>query len=178
MTVRDLLTHTSGLTYGFMERTNIDAAYRRMRVSDGTKTLRDMVDKLATLPLEFSPGTRWNYSLSTDVVGYLVEQMSGQPFDQFLQERILGPLGMIDTGFSVPPDKVQRFAANYTRGADGRIQLYDDPQDSAYIRPCTYFSAAAGSCLPRPTTCDFAKCFGGAGSSTVCASWAARPSIS
>src|SRR5687767_8021858 len=80
MTVRDLLSHTSGLTYGFMERTNVDAAYRKLGIADRARpgyTLQNMVDTLAGLPLEFSPGTRWNYSVSTDVVGHLIEVISG-----------------------------------------------------------------------------------------------------
>jgi len=102
MTIRDLLCHTSGLTYGFMERTNVDAAYRKLGVADRTRagyTLRDMIDELAALPLEFSPGTRWNYSLSTDVVGYLIEVISGQRLDAYLREHVLQPLGMTDTSF-------------------------------------------------------------------------------
>ena len=103
MTIRDLLSHTSGLTYGFMERTNVDAAYRKLGVGNRAKpgyTLQNMIDTLAELPLEFSPGTRWNYSVSTDVVGYLVEVISGQRFETYLQDHIFTPLGMPDTGFT------------------------------------------------------------------------------
>ncbi len=146
MTVHDLLTHMSGLTYGFMERTNVDAAYRKLGVQtrmDGP-VLRDMIEALAGLPLEFSPGTAWNYSVSTDVVGYLVQTISGQPYDQFLQERILTPLGMRDTGFNVPDADADRFAACYARTFGKRTILQDDPERSVYRGGVTFHSGGGG----------------------------------
>jgi CubicO group peptidase (beta-lactamase class C family) len=146
MTVRDLLSHTSGLTYGFMERTNVDAAYRTLGVADRARagyTLRDMVDTLAELPLEFSPGTRWNYSVSTDVVGHLIEVISGQRLDAYLREHVLQPLGMVDTGFVIADEQRARFAANYERQGDGRLKLIDDPAGSVY-RQCSLFSGGGG----------------------------------
>src|SRR4029434_8039994 len=146
MTVRDLLTHTSGLTYGFMERTNVDAAYRKLGVADRTRsgyTARDMVEELAALPLEFSPGTRWNYSVSTDVVGHLIELVSGQRLDAYLGEHVVQPLGMADTSFVVTDDQSKRFAANYQRQADDSLKLIDDPAKSIYC-DCTFFSGGAG----------------------------------
>jgi len=146
MTVRDLLTHMSGLTYGFMSRTNVDHAYRRAKVGEVRKdgTLEDMITTLADIPLEFSPGTAWNYSVATDVCGRLVEIISGKSLDEFFAERIFAPLGMTDTGFTVPADKVERFAANYSRGPDKKLVLEDDPQDSLYIRPRTFLSGGGG----------------------------------
>jgi CubicO group peptidase (beta-lactamase class C family) len=146
MTVRDLLTHMSGLTYGFMARTNVDAAYRRIKVGreDAGGTLQDMVDKLAELPLEFSPGTRWNYSVSTDVCGHLVEVISGQRFDRYLRENIFDPLGMVDTGFTVPAESLERFAACYTRRRDKSLRLEDDPETSIYAKEATFFSGGGG----------------------------------
>jgi CubicO group peptidase (beta-lactamase class C family) len=146
MTIRDLLTHTSGLTYGFMERTNVDAAYRRLGVADRSRsgyTLRDMVEELARLPLEFSPGTRWNYSVSTDVLGYLIEVLSGQPLDVYLRDHVLEPLGMRDTSFVIEDAKLPRFAANYERQGDGSLKLIDDPEQSQY-RTCSLFSGGGG----------------------------------
>ena len=146
MTIRDLLSHTSGLTYGFMERTNVDAAYRKLGVADRARpgyTLRDMVETLATLPLEFSPGTRWNYSVSTDVVGHLIEIISGQRLDDYLREHVLQPLGMGDTGFVIADEQRARFAANYERQADGSLKLIDDPANSVY-RQCSFFSGGGG----------------------------------
>jgi len=148
MTVRDLLTHMSGLTYGFMERTNVDAAYRKLGIGsidrpfDGT--LQDMVQLLATLPLEFSPGTAWNYSVSTDVLGYLVEVLSGEPFDQYLRRHIFEPLGMHDTAFQVPPEEVDRFAACYDRGPGKKLRLQDDPPTSPYLAAPKLLSGGAG----------------------------------
>ena len=146
MTVRDLLSHTSGLTYGFMERTNVDAAYRKLGVTDWTRpgyTVRDMIDELATLPLEFSPGTRWNYSVSTDVCGHLIELISGQRLDAYLAEHVLQPLGMTDTSFVITDDRTKRFAANYQRQRDDRLTLVDDPAQSVY-RECVFFSGGGG----------------------------------
>src|SRR5262249_54708707 len=121
MTVRDLLSHTSGLTYGFMERSNVDLAYRKLGIADRTRpdyTLAKMIDTLATLPLEFSPGTRWHYSVATDVVGHLIEVISGQRLDDYLREHVLQPLGMPDTSFLVTDELASRFAANYEPHAD------------------------------------------------------------
>src|SRR5689334_23234177 len=101
MLIVDLLRHTSGLTYGFQQRSNVDAAYREKKIGEVEKagTLQSMVEDLATIPLEFSPGEAWNYSLATDVIGYLIGKISGKPFEQFLRERIFDPLGMKDTDF-------------------------------------------------------------------------------
>jgi len=121
MRMVDLLRHTSGLTYGFQSRTNVDAAYRSGKVDPFEQGLDGFIDELSRLPLEFSPGTAWNYSVSTDVLGYLVGKISGLPFEQFLQQRILGPLGMVDTAFHVPEDKASRFAQCYLNSPSGRL---------------------------------------------------------
>ncbi|MCP3982869.1 MAG: beta-lactamase family protein [bacterium] len=146
MTVRDLLTHTSGLTYGFMERTNVDAAYRKLAVGERKtgSTLRDMIEQLASLPLEFSPGSAWNYSVASDVCGYLVETISGQPLDRYLEEHIFAPLGMGETGFQVPEALRERFSACYVRGPRKVLKLDDDPEDSPYLRDVTFFSGGGG----------------------------------
>ena len=152
MTIRDLLSHTSGLTYGFMERTNVDAAYRKLGVADQTRsgyTLQDMVDTLAELPLEFSPGTAWNYSVSTDVVGHLIEVISGQRLDVYLRERVLGPLGMRDTSFVLEDAHVPRFAANYERQGDGSLKMIDNPDQSNYQKR-TFFSGGGGLLSTAP----------------------------
>ncbi|MDJ0847794.1 MAG: serine hydrolase domain-containing protein [Myxococcota bacterium] len=145
MSIRDLFIHTSGLTYGFMERTNVDHAYRRLGIGrESQKNLREMVESLAEVPLEFSPGTRWNYSVSTDVLGYLVEVLSGMPLDEYYRSQIFEPLGMVDTAFQVPPEKLHRFAANYTRGRDKSLRLEDDPETSAFVKPVSFFSGGGG----------------------------------
>jgi CubicO group peptidase (beta-lactamase class C family) len=152
MTIRDLLSHTSGLTYGFMERTNVDAAYRKLGVADQTRsgyTLQDMVDTLAELPLEFSPGTRWNYSVATDVIGHLIEVISGQRLDAYLRARILEPLGMRDTGFVLEDEQAARFAANYERQGDGSLKMIDNPEQSSYGKR-SFFSGGGGLLSTAP----------------------------
>jgi len=153
MLVVDLLRHTSGLTYGFQQNTNVDAAYRRLQVGElaTTGTLDEMIEKLATLPLEFSPGEAWNYSVATDVLGYIVGKVSGMPFDAFLKARIFDPLGMVDTAFYVPAEKVSRFCACYAVGALGSTvvsadapALQDDPRTSPYLEPPTFLSGGGG----------------------------------
>jgi CubicO group peptidase (beta-lactamase class C family) len=146
MTIRDLFSHTSGLTYGFMERSNVDAAYRKLAVADRTKagyTLADMIATLAELPLEFSPGTRWNYSVATDVLGHLIEVISGSRLDAYLTEHVFGPLGMRDSSFTIRDEQVPRFAANYERQADGRLKMIDDPTRSLYAQQ-SFFSGGGG----------------------------------
>lgn len=145
MTIADLLSHTSGLTYDFLEATEIDHAYRELevaRVRHGS-TLQTMIDQLAELPLEFSPGERWNYSVATDVLGYLIEVISGRPLPDFLQSTIFEPLGMVDTSFNIAADKVDRLASCYQRDMNKSLALIDDGQASAY-RDRTFFSGGGG----------------------------------
>jgi CubicO group peptidase (beta-lactamase class C family) len=145
MTVRDLLTHQSGLTYGFMNRTNVDAAYRALHLDGGKgHTLERLVDELSRLPLEFSPGTAWNYSVATDVCGYLVQVISGMPLDEYFRRHIIEPLGMDDTFFSVPADKIERFAACYQYQPGDRFSLQDDPQTSHFTSEHGYLSGGGG----------------------------------
>lgn len=146
MQVVDLLRHTSGLTYGFQNRSNVDAAYRKLRLEDlhGRLDLQGMVETLARLPLEFAPGEAWNYSVSTDVVGYLVQKVTGQPLDQVLHERIFAPLKMVDTGFHVRPDQRSRFAACYEAVPGGGRRLQDDPATSPFLAPPTLLSGGGG----------------------------------
>ena len=135
ITYRDLLTHTSGLTYGFMAATPVDAMYRDKGIDFQTSPLRlgALVEQAAALPLLAQPGTRWNYSIATDVLGHLIEVHSGLAFDRFMAERVLAPLGMTQTGFAVRPDQQARFAANYAKGADGAAVLLDDPAASRFL---------------------------------------------
>ena len=118
MTVRDLLRHTSGLTYGIFGTSTVDQMYNEQQLlSSGS--LAEFVDKLSQLPLRYEPGMTWNYSVSTDVLGRLVEVISGMPFDQFLEERIFRPLEMNDTAFWVPASKAHRLTTLYTpKGPD------------------------------------------------------------
>lgn len=148
MLMVDLLRHTSGLTYGFQLRTNVDAAYRDRKIGEIEKagTMRSMIEDLAAIPLEFSPGEAWNYSVATDVLGYLIEKISGQPFEQFLTERIFDPLGMLDTGFFVPAAKAHRLAACYAADGRGGMTLQDDPVRSSFLQPPSFISGGGGLC--------------------------------
>jgi len=147
MKVVDLATHTSGLTYGFMMRTAVDAAYRRAKVTDRQTPggLQGMIDQLTEIPLDFSPGTAWNYSVSIDVLGYLVEKLSGMSFSEFLRMRLFEPLGMNDTAFWVPLDKTERFTSCYQPEPGERgVKLQDDARESTYAKPPLLESGGGG----------------------------------
>ncbi len=146
MQIVDLLRHTSGLTYGFHQQNAVDAAYRALEVGEValSGTLEGLVQALAGLPLLFSPGEAWNYSVSTDVLGYLIGAISGQPFEEFLHQRLTGPLGMADTGFSVAEGQGQRLAACYRLEAADRVTLQDDPATSAYLAAPAFASGGGG----------------------------------
>jgi len=148
MLIVDLLRHTSGLTYGFQQRSNVDAAYRELKIGEIEKagTLQSMIEDLAKIPLEFSPGEAWNYSVSTDVIGYLIGKISGKPFEQFLKERIFDPLEMNDTGFFVPAEKAHRLAACYSADGKGGRTLQDDPTKSSFLQPPSLISGGGGLC--------------------------------
>jgi len=143
-TIRDLLRHTSGLTYGFFGNTAVDQRYRRADVLSDRGTLADMVTKLGDLPLLYQPGTRFNYSVSTDVLGRVVEVVSGKDFGEFLQERILKPLDMKDTGFFVAENKIDRFAANHGPKLAGGLRVTDAPHSSRYRRKPRLLSGGGG----------------------------------
>ena len=154
MTFRHVLSHTAGLTYGATEHP-VDKAYReqgvRRREGEG-ETLRTFVEKLARVPLRYDPGSRWLYSYATDVCGYLVEAISGQRFDRYLQEHIFEPLGMTDTSFWVAPGELDRFAANYQRQPDKTLKLIDDPETSSYLKEPSFLSGGGGL---TGTTADY-----------------------
>ena len=145
MRMIDLLRHTSGLTYSFQERSNIDAAYRRAgfeRFDGGT--MDQFVATVAALPLEFDPGTAWNYSISTDILGAVVERLSGQSLDAYFAEHIFAPLGMADTQFQVPADKIARVPDCHVWDAQARMKLYDPGATTAWGRAPMYFSGGGG----------------------------------
>jgi CubicO group peptidase (beta-lactamase class C family) len=146
MKIVDLATHTSGLTYGFMMRSAVDAAYRRAKVTDRESPggLQGMVEQLALIPLDFSPGTAWNYSVSIDVLGYLIEKLSGISFGEFLQTRLFEPLGMHDTAFWVPPEKIERFTSCYQPETARGLKLQDDARNSIYAKPPKLESGGGG----------------------------------
>ncbi len=121
MTIRELMSHTGGLSYGLFSQSTVDDLYNEANVLDPNSTLKDMIDKLSAIPLRQQPGSLWHYSVSVDVQGYLVEVLSGQGFGDFLEERIFDPLGMTDTDFYVPEEKANRFAQVYGYDDDGKL---------------------------------------------------------
>jgi CubicO group peptidase (beta-lactamase class C family) len=123
--VRHLMTHTAGLTFGFYHAHPVDALYRAAGLESSVRPgadLAETVELYASLPLQFEPGTQWNYSVATNVLGRLVEVVSGQPLDVFCAERIFGPLGMTDTGFHVTDERAGRLAELYGETEDGGIE--------------------------------------------------------
>jgi CubicO group peptidase (beta-lactamase class C family) len=161
ITIQQLASHTSGLSYSFVPGPvgamyNAEEAERGlgnipsaggMLFAEGTKppfsNLREWTKALAELPLVAQPGTVWNYSVGMDVMGALIEEVSGMTFGEFLQQRIFGPLGMEDTGFMVPEEKLNRFAANYAPVPDS-MMLMDDPEQSGYRTPPQLESGGGG----------------------------------
>ena len=124
MTMAELMSHSGGLGYGLGTANHVDRLYREQRVLNADESLQAMIDKLSNLPLLAQPGTRWYYSIGVDVQGYLVEKISGRPFPEFLQERIFDPLGMVDTAFYVPEEKLDRVALIYGE-SDGGLERFD-----------------------------------------------------
>lgn len=156
VTIGDLLTHTSGLSGGFNPQSDpVDALYQDARVRDPAGTLEDMIAKLVKLPLSTQPGSEWRYSLSTNVVGHLIQVISGLRLDVFLRQRIFEPLGMTDTGFHVPAEKLDRLAALYGP-ADNGLKPADalGLSNSGFTTPATFFSSEGGL---LSTTTDYLR---------------------
>jgi CubicO group peptidase (beta-lactamase class C family) len=160
---RDLLRHTAGFTYGGAFGPDawlpVDDAYlaQDVRGPGSNDSMEVFLDKLGRVPLAYQPGEAWLYSLATDACGALVEVLSGRPLARFLEEEILAPLGMKDTAFQVPPAKLDRFAASYRRGADGRLELADDPAASGFARPPGFASGGAGLVSTTPDYLRFCE---------------------
>tara|TARA_B100001179_G_scaffold42075_1_gene27717 strand:- start:3283 stop:4515 length:1233 start_codon:yes stop_codon:yes gene_type:complete len=146
LTVKHLLTHTSGLTYGFMNSHPVDAMYRNASIGGDRQgsTLEDMIDDLAGIPITFTPGSRWNYSVATDVCGYLVQLFSDTDLDVFVRERITEPLEMNDAGYQVRSSSKDKFAACYRYKRGGGFELQDDPTTSPYHQRPTFLSGGGG----------------------------------
>lgn len=175
MTIQDLMRHTAGLSYGFYQDSPIDEMYRQARIL-GNDTLADMIDRVAEIPLYYQPGTGWRYSVATDVVGRLVEVVSGQLLNEFLQQRIFEPLGMTDTGFWVPEGRVDHFVAMYeaigattgvgvgaaasddaTETATPHLKLVDPNDQSRFVSNRTMFSGGGGLVSTMTDYLQFAK---------------------
>jgi CubicO group peptidase (beta-lactamase class C family) len=150
---RDMLNHSGGLTYGMLLNAltgadaghPVDAVYEELKVARASgDTLDDFIAKLGKVPLRYHPGEAWQYSLSTDVCGYLVQKLSGKRFDRFLAEEIFEPLGMKDTAFHVRPENHNRFAACYKRAEDKSVQLADDPKTSVFLKEPSFHGGGGG----------------------------------
>ncbi|MFT5484121.1 MAG: CubicO group peptidase (beta-lactamase class C family) [Halieaceae bacterium] len=168
VTMRHVLSHTAGLSYGGLlpdtELHPVDQVYEDLGVKrDQDETVASFAEKMSQTPLLYEPGTAWKYSLATDVCGCLVEFISGMPFEQFLQERLFAPLGMVDTSFSVPADKVDRFSAAYGRKLDKSLFLMDDPTNSTYTKVPSFPSGGGGlvsTTQDYARFCDMLRCGG------------------
>jgi CubicO group peptidase (beta-lactamase class C family) len=148
MKMIDLLRHTSGLTYGFQERNPMDAAYRALKLDDfhGRRSLDEFIAELAKIPLQFDPGTLWNYSVSTDVLGAVIQRIEGKPLDQVFQERLFGPLGMVDTSFFVSPEKMDRIPDCFHFHPTEKMKLFDNGDGSRWSKPGPFLSGGGGLC--------------------------------
>jgi CubicO group peptidase (beta-lactamase class C family) len=143
--IRHLLTHTAGIGYGDIGRTPVDSLYRaaRLGVWGTAGNLEQTVDAIARLPLIFDPGSRWSYSMGVDVLGRVVEIVSGHTLEEFFRERILDPLGMEDTGFQVRAENLDRFTAAYAPSPNG-LRLGESNVDGQHTRPAQWFSGGGG----------------------------------
>jgi CubicO group peptidase (beta-lactamase class C family) len=161
MTIRDLFTHTAGLSYGFDQNFHIDRLYQQQVWgaihANPDLTLAAWIETIAQQPLAYHPGTQYRYSVATDVLGYLVEVVAGMGFADFLHQRIFEPLGMVDTFFSVPADKLDRFAANYGPQEGGGLKVVDAPRESRYARPTQRPSGGGGLLSTTPDYLRFAQ---------------------
>lgn len=146
MKMIDLLRHTAGLTYGFQERTPIDAAYRARKLEAFSgPDLEEFVKILADIPLQFDPGSSWNYSIATDILGAILQRVDDKPLDQVLADRITRPLGLDETYFEVPQDKVDRLPDCYVFDAKTKMKLFDPGgRKSAWARRPNQLSGGGG----------------------------------
>ena len=157
ITIAQLLSHTAGLSYGFNPNYDfVDGLYQKKNIWE-VKNLDEFVAKIGELPLRHEPGTAWHYSVATDMVGKLIEFHSGMSLDKYLKERIFDPLGMKDTGFEVPKEKVDRFAANYQPVIPSGLRMMDDPAKSRFLAPVTFFSGGGGLVSTTGDYMRFAK---------------------
>jgi CubicO group peptidase (beta-lactamase class C family) len=146
MRVVDLLRHTAGFTYSFQEQGNVDAAYRKTELESWSKnTSQSVIDTLAHIPLEFDPGTQWNYSVATDIVGILLERISGLSLPEYFQMHIFAPLGMTDTFFQVPADKAARIPEGFGFDPEAKMKLIDKAgADSMWAKGWSFNSGGGG----------------------------------
>ena len=155
ITIRDVFTHTAGFGYG-NDNTPVDKAYRKAGISEFSESLKDMVKKIAAMPLRFQPGTRWHYSYSYEVLAYLVEVLSGMPFQQYVSKNIFKPLGMKDSSFGVPDGKLNRYTSMYSPPGYGEggppvtlemrsgLERLESAKNSHYLKAGKYPGGGSG----------------------------------
>jgi len=160
ITIQDLLRHTAGLSYGGYNETQlpVDKLYDEADLFNSKITNEEMTARIASLPLMFQPGTKWHYSVASDVVGYLVEVVSGKPLGDFMQEKIFDPLGMVDTAFHIDPSKLDRFCTLYGRTPDSDFGVLDLPDSSEYLPPVALHSGGSGLVSTASDYLQFARC--------------------
>ena len=145
ITILDLLRHTSGIDYAGPEDVEGKRIYEKLGTNSVDQTIGEMVKKIGQAPLVHQPGTMWEYGLSMDVLARLVEVVSGQPYDKFLEQRIFKPLGMVDTGYAVAPEKANRFSKLYAPGDGWTIKPNTTPAQSSYLKPAVNFGGGSQS---------------------------------
>ena len=161
ITFQHVLTHTAGLSYGGFGAPDphvVDQMYGEAKLFDKGRTLAETISVIASLPLLYHPGTQWRYSVATDVLGRLVEVISGQSLADYIEEHICGPLGMVDTAFHIDPAKVERFATLYNVTAEDPLAVLDDPDESRYLPPILSHSGGGGMVSTMPDYLQFATC--------------------
>lgn len=144
VTMRELMSHSGGFTYGLFSDTPVDKMQREADVLNIDNSLDEFIKRVAKLPLNSQPGTEWHYSISVDIQGYIVQKLSGMPFEEFLDKRIFKPLGMADTGFYVPKDKAGRLAEYYTYDKDGKLQILRGGFNHDYLAVPKFASGGGG----------------------------------
>lgn len=155
ITIRHLLTHTSGLAYGLFADSPVESLYRRAGVLDAD--LETLIETLADLPLVSQPGEAWRYSISYDVLGYLIQTIADMPFDAYLRTRLFQPLEMPDTGFIVPEMLSHRLAGYYSAPDDDKLTLLDPPGESEYLDPDRARSGGHGLVSTAPDYLRFLR---------------------
>jgi CubicO group peptidase (beta-lactamase class C family) len=160
ITIQDLLRHSAGLSYGGYTESHspVDKLYDEADLFNPNITNAELTERIANLPLMFHPGEKWHYSVSTDVVGYLVEVLSDKPLADFLQEKIFDPLGMVDTAFHIDPSKLSRFSTLYGKTPDSDFGVLDLPDSSDYLPPVALHSGGSGLVSTTSDYLLFAQC--------------------
>jgi CubicO group peptidase (beta-lactamase class C family) len=160
ITVQDLLRHTAGLSYGGYAESQspVDKLYDEAELFNPKITIKEFTERIVSLPLIYHPGEKWHYSVATDVVGYLVEVLSGQPLGDFMQEKIFDPLGMVDTAFHIDPSKLNRFCTLYGKTTDSDFGVLDLPEASEFLPPVALHSGGSGLVSTTSDYLQFAQC--------------------